>query len=247
MSQQKAKTLQQRFGFIDDDLKTPLHDDIVMWADENIESILNFLFPGNDSNILERANYLIGEANELIEKKNYRTETKARSIHQKTRCINTVDYDNQTVNIDLQALDINNIAIPPYPNNVYIDDKIWEKPVMSKQYIIGFVDLYITFALPELRLTCLDYDGRRFSFNDDVRSAAFTFGAEYRCWRKLAIEVKTKIPSLGELLRQIRMYQEYMRCKYLVVCPDSRFRKQIEDQGIMFLEYDPKASWLKVF
>lgn len=37
----KAQTLQQRFGFQDDDLKSANHDEIMIWLDENIEVIMN--------------------------------------------------------------------------------------------------------------------------------------------------------------------------------------------------------------
>ena len=39
MVKPKAKTLQQRFGFIDADLKTPEHDEIMLWLDQNVELI----------------------------------------------------------------------------------------------------------------------------------------------------------------------------------------------------------------
>lgn len=44
MAKPKAKTLQQRLGFFDDDLKKPEHDDIIKWTDKNMESILFKLY-----------------------------------------------------------------------------------------------------------------------------------------------------------------------------------------------------------
>tara|TARA_R110002124_G_scaffold106808_2_gene258952 strand:+ start:2805 stop:3656 length:852 start_codon:yes stop_codon:yes gene_type:complete len=44
MAKPKAKTLQQRLGFFDDDLKKPEHDDIIKWTDNNMESILFKLY-----------------------------------------------------------------------------------------------------------------------------------------------------------------------------------------------------------
>lgn len=44
MAKPKAKTLQQRLGFFDDDLKKPEHDDIIKWTDKNIETILLKLY-----------------------------------------------------------------------------------------------------------------------------------------------------------------------------------------------------------
>ena len=43
MAKPKAKTLQQRFGFIDADLKAPEHDEIMLWLDQNVELIVKDL------------------------------------------------------------------------------------------------------------------------------------------------------------------------------------------------------------
>lgn len=40
MAEPKIKTIQARFGFADPDLKKPLHDEIILWLDANIEDIL---------------------------------------------------------------------------------------------------------------------------------------------------------------------------------------------------------------
>jgi hypothetical protein len=39
IAKNRAKTLQEKFGFKDDDLKTPAHDAIMLWLDINIEQI----------------------------------------------------------------------------------------------------------------------------------------------------------------------------------------------------------------
>ena len=40
MAAPRAKTLQERFGFLDEDLKTPSHDALMSWIDEYIAEIL---------------------------------------------------------------------------------------------------------------------------------------------------------------------------------------------------------------
>lgn len=65
---------------------------------------------------------------------------------------------------------------------------------------------------------------------------------EAPCWTlsprqtfHIAFEVKTAIPNLGELLRQIRLYQHYSRpgTHYVVVSPDDRDSSLLNDQGIL--------------
>jgi hypothetical protein len=52
-------------------------------------------------------------------------------------------------------------------------------------------------------------------------------------------EVKPSIPSLGEVIRQVRMYQTYTNRErygeWWIVSPDTRFKEQLESQGIKFL------------
>lgn len=44
MSALKAKPLQERFGFLDEDLKTPGHDALMLWIDEYMPEILAEVF-----------------------------------------------------------------------------------------------------------------------------------------------------------------------------------------------------------
>lgn len=40
MATPKAKTLQERFGFLDPDIRKPEHDEMIKWIEKNIEDIL---------------------------------------------------------------------------------------------------------------------------------------------------------------------------------------------------------------
>jgi hypothetical protein len=56
------------------------------------------------------------------------------------------------------------------------------------------------------------------------------------------IEVKTEIPSLGELIRQMRAYQSYNQKSsyYIIVSPDDRHIETLHKQGFYFYKYkDP--------
>ena len=47
-------------------------------------------------------------------------------------------------------------------------------------------------------------------------------------------EIKATLPSAGELIRQIRMYQEYVQGQWVVVPPDNRHRGILESRGSSF-------------
>jgi hypothetical protein len=72
----------------------------------------------------------------------------------------------------------------------------------------------------------------------------FSGSEEYEeCTKDILIEVKTQIPSLGELIRQMRAYQTYQNnyiTEYLVVANDDRHEKILKEQGFWFYKYkDP--------
>ena len=76
MKPKQANTLQQKLGFLDDDLKKPLHDEIMLSLNSKIENIVNDIFykPISDQEIeiiKDKANSIIkkfiADRNELIE------------------------------------------------------------------------------------------------------------------------------------------------------------------------------------
>lgn len=61
--------------------------------------------------------------------------------------------------------------------------------------------------------------------------------------KQVFIEIKTEIPVLGELIRQIRAYQAYegLYTAYLIVSPDNRHEKILNEQGFYFYKYKDPA------
>jgi hypothetical protein len=48
----------------------------------------------------------------------------------------------------------------------------------------------------------------------------------------MLIEVKSTVPSLGELMRQLQMYRTYVDAWYVVATPDETFFKELRGMGI---------------
>ncbi|MGC4052924.1 MAG: hypothetical protein QM757_26650 [Paludibaculum sp.] len=95
--------------------------------------------------------------------------------------------------------------------------KTMEAPIVNRSIITGFADL-------ECRLATIwqQADGR-----------------VIRCESEwvACFEVKSEIPSIGELIRQIRAYGVYQKdCLWFVVSPDDRFAGVLKRQGIGFLK-----------
>lgn len=106
----------------------------------------------------------------------------------------------------------------------------WEHQVIyrgSNTYktVVGFVDIYV---------------GVKGIFHFKHSNGDTTYSEERV--KPVFIEVKTEIPSLGELIRQMRAYQAYQDnfASYIIVSPDDRHKKILEEQGFHFYKYkDP--------
>ncbi len=191
MTAPKAQTIQQRFGFLDNDLKTPKHDEMMIWLDENIVSVVNKLGFTRERD-LERYRVLV----ERIANKN--------------------------------KFDVS--AAPPYLEMEI--RRIWEFPVtqIKSNFIVGFIDMKVI-----LNVCYPDYMEKSYRYQE---AGGWCEKASYFAERRLMFELKTSIPSLGELIRQIRMYQTVCEnTEFVIVSPDDQFKTQIESQGIRFLRY----------
>ena len=109
-----------------------------------------------------------------------------------------------------------------------ISQNKWEHQVMyeTKTYkvVVGFIDIMA------------EIDG---TFNFTHVGKVFSENVK----RQVFIEVKTEIPSLGELIRQMRTYQSYQgeMTSYLIVSPDDRHQKILLEQGFYFYKYKDPA------
>src|SRR4030042_1349778 len=110
-------------------------------------------------------------------------------------------------------------GLDPYPG--MRAKKVWEAPITASgnKYIIGFIDMLVDVRFPR-------------SFEESKEGDMW-----WEDFASFAFEVKTVIPSLGEVIRQIRMYQEYTTYTvFCVVSPDSRAADVLRKQGIAFID-----------
>lgn len=112
----------------------------------------------------------------------------------------------------------------PHPYKI-ITNK-WEHQVMhingNYRMIVGYIDILV-------RIQGKFYFSDTKEYEDNIKN--------------VFIEIKTQIPSLGELIRQMRAYQAYENngfTEYMVVSPDEKFNKILNEQGFWFYKYkDP--------
>jgi hypothetical protein len=209
MGTPKAQTLQQRFGFQDKELATPKHDEIMLWLDENILEIL-YSFQWIKDDFIKKYNK--ESPNGQLSFTKYDDTKKASFLKEKP-------------------------SLPEFKINIL--NKIWEHPVhhiherqygqKEKGFCIGFIDFVVVFNIP-----CVFWSEGTTQYNHS--ELRWEIGQREI---RINFEVKTGIPSLGELFRQIQMYRSYVDSHFYVVCPDTRFEKQIVEQAVGFLKYEP--------
>ena len=257
MKKQRANTFQERFGFADHDLKKPKHDEILLWLDDHALAIIKEIISWTDvwpagaveqkdkgvMDVLKnRADWLrdaIAERDksasqplddDTTEKpwlKEYRERAKAEGER----------YRNELALIGTyQGL---GDAPPPDVRTT----PIWEEPVThvgATKYVVGFLDMVVLVEKTELEvdgvylqppIRCEEI--RRLP----TRRLAWCETPE----KRFGFEAKVAIPSLGELIRQLRHYQQYCRYQLYVVSPDDRFAGQLVAQGFGFIKY-PDAT-----
>ncbi len=295
MAEPKAKTLQQKLGFFDEDLKSPVHDDILKWLDKNILMVIHSLYSIREwpKNKIDEQRKLaeqifvenISEVEETLGNLNMQqTKILAELPELERRYSDALSLEENSTdtykpsNFRLKEIEENkkkNAGISteieeqnarlvllkswkglgslPKRNEIKIIEKPWEYPVTSQsspsvsgyrsgKNIIGFIDLKVTFTFTQLSLTGINFAKREIIGNVDWTQTERKIpdNGDYLGWNHtFFVEVKTKITSLGELFRQIRMYKEFVNGDFVIVCPDDSEKDIIQSQGFKFYKYEP--------
>ena len=126
---------------------------------------------------------------------------------------------------------------PPDRPSPTVTSKVWEYPIKNGNYLIGFVDMALFLRCPQLDVIGIERSEHREPrrvHGDTPRWGVAPGRASAQ--PSLLLEVKPEIRSVGEVVRQIRMYQAYQDSLFVVVCPDDRFREVLRGQGIGFVK-----------
>jgi hypothetical protein len=256
MAQPKAQTIQQRFGFMDNDLKSPIHDTIMLWLDSNVENIVKKMFDWSDqwdtsqiTELEERVQNLISEEIVNIQRKIDELQKDKQETEEK---INEggmllrfsyhsyiADYEEslKSYNQKIEFLSgWNGLGTAPVrPFNLH---KHWEYPVKSDKFIVGFIDMLVLYHTYWLNVTNI-IDLERYKLHPDI----YTKGLPSYSVSKnisstpICFEVKGTMPALGELIRQINMYRTYQQANYYIVSSEDTFIDLLNSQGIGFIKY----------
>lgn len=218
----------------DPDLTTPVHDEIMLWLDGIYRN-------GPAAIVGYGVSYEVGR----------NTDSRFRLLDGRDALCSELQKKGVVADLDRfekdQSASLTNAVT-------------WELPVPGKQGTLGFVDLYV--QLHRLQIT-MQQDWERYCGTPDCcHPECWSLGTRRADAVHLALEVKSTIPSLGELIRQIHRYDAalpwcscpyrygqqvhgvydngrdlHFRPEYVVVSPDTRWVEPITSQGITFIEY----------
>lgn len=210
-------TLAKRMGFQDPDLSTPEHDAIMLWLDTNIKQVVHGLYPDIP---LEwtKTQLDVAEQDMFSAVAQFRKEIEKMNAYYK----------------EPAEKELSEWSVTAAPVSMRIRSKVWEHPIMSKQYTVAFIDMLVSVETGSLAVTKGQWD----SYNQ--RLPRWRDGGDM----SLAFEVKPTIPSVGELIRQIRHQGTYVcpGTKFVVVSPDDRFVDILKNQGIKFIKVPSEVA-----
>lgn len=264
MAAPRAKSLLERHGFKDTDLNTAKHDDLVIWLYENIGKVLSSRWSEFEGEWGQKDLHKIREYKKDIKKKrvHYRAEAleeleerektfkkeaeraapylggeeahwPARLLRDYAEAKRSLEWTKRTV-AAVEGWD--DIPIPAC-KKAQITDKVLEKPISDRNYIIGYIDLVVETAFPVVQFID-NWNGRKGpAITCETAPVTFYF------------EVKTKIDNVGALLRQINAYRKYegRNSPWVVFCPQVVHREVFREQGVVLITPDevqkePKGS-----
>jgi len=254
MSKRKIDVRQQVFGFPDEDLKTSLHDEIVLWLKRNAEEISRQLIGWTetwDPQLIEsnrkRAAATVASRVDLLRESLTRDKSKFEALnHGECRFCTVEDLEKQIKAMEAELNSLHSWHGLGEPPAAKLDVRCeLERPILGKRYeptdIVGYADVVLSVRV--LRLTagiapsddygkpCLGIDARRYA----------NWTASWDDFTSFAFDAKNDIRSLGELIRQFKTYRTYSKLPFYAVSPDSRFSKDISDEGFGFIKY-PDAN-----
>jgi hypothetical protein len=203
----KSREKIQQIGFWDDQVSNPNHDAVCIWAYENTDLILKAVYP-------ER--FDIAWRKDEID-------------------FHGISQDAKTVTFCREFLDAN-----PRPN-----PKVTKKTIEyvlkshtgyreSLERIVGYADLTIEVHFPSV--------SAKFKPSAQYSSERILEGFEM-IWGKhkdapgILVEVKSVLPTLGELLRQINLYRTAFYGKFVVIAPDDKYAEILVEQDVTFIQY----------
>jgi hypothetical protein len=239
----------ERMGFRDPEIGSPAHDQLVLWIQKHATEWLTTHSHPPDDRWAETRQELLAHVQSTLREQHKQGENLRELIERQHKRLasdndsgsygdwnrtyleekNTELAKVETVTRRLEKLDFPEAAPAVAPSYRF---ELEHLLTAGRGYALGFIDLVATVTYP-----C-------YGWNWDTNLPRIKNRTTYRM---AAFEAKLSIPSLGELLRQLRFYEEHfgsyrpefphgdsLKMPFVVVSSDTRYRTAIEEQGFHF-------------
>ena len=229
MGAPKAQTHIQQLGFFDTDLNSSTHDNIMIWLQENIGQVLNNLY----YNPIER-----WEIERMVNSTKENLQSLLPSLIRQTNSRKLEEHQELITALqEWTGKEILEKAIvrPPITSH----SVKWEMTVeregrrVGDKYTLGFIDMRADYAITNYLIKGIPLGVNQ---QQEIEAYRVPHLHSYIDSGEVFFEVKTKIPSVGALLRQINFYKSYKPGKYVVVCPDDRHKELLASQNVGFVK-----------
>lgn len=230
MAEPKAKTHIQQLGFFDKDLNSSSHDQIMIWLQDNIKHVINNLYyePIEQWEI-ER---LVKSTKEKIQE--HLPELIRRNKHRQ-EFEKYIDLINT-----LQEWDGTEILERTWTRpEAKVYSVKWEVCVertgrtSNDKFTLGFIDMSVSYTTTHFHIKGIPHGYARQNQLSDYKLPWMDVS---EIGYEVYFEVKSKIESVGALLRQINFYKSYKPGKYVVVSPDDRYKDLLASQDVGFVK-----------
>ena len=257
----KPATMSQRLGFQDPDLTTPEHDAMVFWTKNFIkqktlnEAVSNTEFAFNS--------YIINLEKKISDLRDsaYKTDCYTPVLESTKTIIDRLQSQKsalQKINPFLHEKTIHDLHVEIHDaikcemmlfRNEQVDGliqrlnriKVEKPPIKFKSKDTADITLEFAITNPKTNFV-IGYADIAFKCKCGVKCIEgsnpynIKYELNYSTVRHF-IEVKPRIQSFGELLRQIRTYETITgEDRWYVACPDTRFKDDLEDDGVKFIQ-----------
>jgi hypothetical protein len=244
------------------ELKTPMHDEIVLWTFNNAEKIITEL------NLLPVLPDAIGSTDKtqtcLVEKSFWDWETKTYNISkQKQTYLEEIKYYKEKSKND------NNYNSYLENNIKYFNELLESKKLIEEDYKlfeskrkekinylfdkkiefhitnnyngwnIGFVDLMV-HVKPNLIGT--KYFTEQYLKKDFTEGKRIFFEIKPEEGKRIFFEIKPEVKSIGEVIRQINFYRSYAIGEFVLVTKTEGLKDLFRTQNIHICEYKKEGE-----
>ena len=261
----KAKTLIEKMGFVDKDMLNSDHDRIVQWIDKNSDEIMmDILLPIKFQTNSDEDNYFKStveqsyknhiefptqkwknkiekELNNSIIEMNLKPHYITHSL-EKLKTIVPFDLETQII-LYKQEMKRLRLLKKHKKGNINFESNIWELPIKSGYFVIGFIDLSRTVNFEVENM--IVFNTKNLEFIRDNNKIKYPTLERSKHQFKCYFEAKTSIPSIGELMRQLQFYKTYISDDNeknihkigVVSYPNPETQRIVESQGFFWIDY----------